>query len=483
MGKIQNISEPSMVALVVGNASGSKLLQSFLDGHDEIISIPGYPLVYFYPHWVEWKNDLGSRHSWDLIIDLFIEKHSSIFDSRSQQGLGGLDTLGDEKNEHIQINIVEFKKVLLEYLANKNISSRTFLLGIHYAYAVCRGIDYSKIKIIIYHIHLTEYLEKYLKDDFPDVKVLGMTRKPSNNIYGRFKGSQWNVDLSKFNFTDVMIYRNRTYYNSCMVIYGEIDRIVRLNRSLDYMSIRHEDLGSNISKVMLAISKFLGIIYQDTMLEMSFDGKRWWGVSIYEKGLHNKFNNEISKDTWSDKIYNNDCRVAEGVLYDYIDLYDYTPLNYFKNDKFRDRFILLFFILMPSKPEIEILKSVMSFRNHLNFIGFAYKEIMTYIPVKDYSSSSSYRYRWCYKDYNILEKKWYKFNLSSGLFSRKTRPSKLAALFVFLPITYARFLWAIVCFPVFILRRQFLQYKVLFKRIFSGNTFPVNIISDIQASN
>ena len=51
------LQEPQMVALVVGNASGSKLLQSFLDGHNEVISIPGYPLVYFYPHWNEWKNN------------------------------------------------------------------------------------------------------------------------------------------------------------------------------------------------------------------------------------------------------------------------------------------------------------------------------------------------------------------------------------------------------------------------------------------
>ena len=142
------LQEPQMVALVVGNASGSTLLQSFLDGHNEVISIPGYPLVYFYPHWNEWKNNFGGNWNWGIIVDLFIKKHSSIIDSRLLQGLDGLDTLGDSKDEFILVDKVKFKSILLEYLTKREISSRNFLFGVHYAYAISRGRDYKNIKVI-----------------------------------------------------------------------------------------------------------------------------------------------------------------------------------------------------------------------------------------------------------------------------------------------------------------------------------------------
>ena len=42
-----------LIVFCVGG--GSKLLQSQLDGVNNISSIPGYPLKYFYKHWDEWK--------------------------------------------------------------------------------------------------------------------------------------------------------------------------------------------------------------------------------------------------------------------------------------------------------------------------------------------------------------------------------------------------------------------------------------------
>ena len=69
-----------------------------------------------------------------------------------------------------------------------------------------------------------------------------------------------------------------------------------LNKTLDYKIVRHEDLGGRILKVMQGVSDFSGIKYQNTMLKMTFDNKKWWGVGVYEKGLKNKFNNEISRD-------------------------------------------------------------------------------------------------------------------------------------------------------------------------------------------
>jgi len=44
-----DIPEPRMVALVCSGRAGTKILQSYLDSHESIQMIPGYPLLYLYP--------------------------------------------------------------------------------------------------------------------------------------------------------------------------------------------------------------------------------------------------------------------------------------------------------------------------------------------------------------------------------------------------------------------------------------------------
>ena len=65
----ENLNEQDfkIYALLTGSGIGTKPLQSFLDSHMEIITIPGYPLVYFYPHCNHWKKMLD-EWSWENII-------------------------------------------------------------------------------------------------------------------------------------------------------------------------------------------------------------------------------------------------------------------------------------------------------------------------------------------------------------------------------------------------------------------------------
>ena len=53
--KFKNIKTIIMTA---GNGSGSKYFQSFFDGHEEVLMIPGYILMYLLPHWKEWEKKI-----------------------------------------------------------------------------------------------------------------------------------------------------------------------------------------------------------------------------------------------------------------------------------------------------------------------------------------------------------------------------------------------------------------------------------------
>ena len=132
-------------------------------------------------------------------------------------------------------------------------------------------------------------------------------------------------------------------------------------------------------------------------------------------------------------------------------------------------------ILAISKPEVEILKSILSPMEHVNFIRNSYKEIIGDVEVKDYNKNSSYKYRWCYVDYHLADNQWYKFYFPSNKFVKQIGKSKIVVIFLYIPISYIRFILSILGFPLFIAYRQILQYKLLYKRIFSSNTFPKNI--------
>ena len=93
--------------------------------------------MYFYPHWQTWKTELKNKYTWENILNTFCEKHASVLDTRKIPGFNGMTNLGNSGNEHISIDENKFKQTVLFLLKNKEISSKNFLLAIHYAYSYC----------------------------------------------------------------------------------------------------------------------------------------------------------------------------------------------------------------------------------------------------------------------------------------------------------------------------------------------------------
>ena len=91
--RLRDIPEPAVIGLFVGNGTGSKLLQSYVDGAPELYMIPAYPLMYFYPHWRDWARQNAGNWSWERALDLFCEKHASVLDTRRIPGFNGLQNL------------------------------------------------------------------------------------------------------------------------------------------------------------------------------------------------------------------------------------------------------------------------------------------------------------------------------------------------------------------------------------------------------
>ena len=59
------------------------------------------------------------------------------------------------------------------------------MIAIHYAFHKARGKSFKEIKYILFHIHNYEYYKKYLIKDFPNSKLILITRNPLENFWRR----------------------------------------------------------------------------------------------------------------------------------------------------------------------------------------------------------------------------------------------------------------------------------------------------------
>lgn len=480
--RFEAIPEPDVVALFVGNASGSKLLQAFLDNHPQLYMIPGYPLVYFYPHWETWKDELRDDWNWERIIATFCVKHASVLDTRKIPGFAGLTTLGENQDEYLAINEELFRHTLGCLLEGREISSRTFLLAVHYAYALCRGEDLSKKKTLIYHIHVTQYIPGYLIKDFPSLKAIGMVRDSRLNFFGRFKSGVWNVDDVKLNRTDAMIYRSRTYLNTCDCVFNVLQYLPAL-KDIDVRMVAHEDMGVRLSDVMRGVASFLNIDFLPLMLEMTFGGKPWWGDKIYEKKATNRFNPEVLDKKWRKKISRVDVFVMEGVLYDYLEKYGYGDLQGYKRDTVLRRLLLYIAVLVPSKLETFIFRQYLNPVTHFDFLRACVRESLGRTELKDYTSNASYYYRTDYIPLKLWRGRRYVSLLKAAMTNGENKPYCLRAGIrlslvrgLYVAVNYARFWWAIGTFPKVIMERAFMLYRCLGRRIRKENFLPDHIL-------
>ena len=333
----EDIREPRMVCFGTGNGSGSKLFQGYLDNHPQIFMIPAYPLMYLYPHWDQWKDELVDEWAWSTIIHEFCIRHGSVIDSRRIPATDGMSTLGEKGDQHVEVNEKIFKSFLIHILKNQPISCRTFLIAIHYAYSFAKGEDLSKKKILVYHIHVHEYVPRYLEPDFPGMLTIAFVRDPRSNLKGRYE-STVRLDAGKLNATDATIYKRRTFYYHWIFYTESLECLKGL--PLDKVKVvRHEDMHYCLEDLMKSTVDFLGIDFHPNLLSCTFGGFSWWGDKVYDMKPMNKPNPRVISLDWKKTIPKLDWFVLEGLFYNYCKKYDYS-LDMYKKDTFIKRFVI-----------------------------------------------------------------------------------------------------------------------------------------------
>jgi len=286
-----NVLENSVTFFTIGRG-GSFFFHSLIDGHKEVATIPGVYLAgYFGSNVFESCTSTTSEE----FVDKFMNTYEIMFDASSQKpvpgdpigGKGtttvaaasGLTTLGEDRDIVLKVDKQKFKDRLVEYVKQiEHIDEKTFFQLIHIVWEeVIRGDDFEDKKALFYHIHnasLINYMsyKKYYKTPKNIFMIRNWLQSLESWMYSSItfhKKDDWNYSIRKSVF--------QQYYNGAFS--KLIHRLFLMRPHIfidtDVAFVKLEDVKNTPEATMRAVSKWMGIEYEESLLKASFMGERF----------------------------------------------------------------------------------------------------------------------------------------------------------------------------------------------------------------
>lgn len=311
-----------LAVLVSGGRTGSDFFQSLLDGHDEILTLPG--IFYF--------DEFLKKLEFEKINPgiLFLKMYKKFFDSRLNS-FERHDQLGINKDQFYLVNEDNFIKKFNEISKEKNISKFEILLNLHLAYSYAKGEDISKKKLIFLHIHHWHRLSSLKELNFSLFYTL---REPLVNLSSAFKNWTSYNNSKSFSFKQLCYYYDR--------IRNGIDYCQKYKKNNFYI-IRLEDIHHKSELVLNNFCKLFNLEFQISLYSSTYHNKKWWGDSLSKKYL-NGINKNYSSQVDESLFYDYDIKYLKSamrVIYSYYYGFDFREKNFFFYRPLKMEMILL----------------------------------------------------------------------------------------------------------------------------------------------
>jgi hypothetical protein len=324
-----------VLAIVFLGRSGSVFLGSLLDDHPQVLMLPGTQLSFYYYFWEKY----GHLTEKNRLIDTFCSYFAVFFDVYAfsalspgeQPAIGlGFSEMGEDRSEKLEIDKGKFIRAMRRTLVElPHIDRKVFFQAIHTAYAVASGrslqLDRSKPLRIVYQLHMNwPDLVSKLVSDFPKAKMIHMIREPFQTMGSHFMHTKGDCHIMNKFYEDAFFYGGK-----------ERSKGVKL-----------EDLHTKPRETLEKIIQWIGIDWSDSLLQSTFNGKKWWNLKDTEQV--NGFNKVIiSKDHGN--LYFKFDRYRLKVLYSKrFKLWGYSV----KQMSRLESLLLLPFLFIPFKMEI-----------------------------------------------------------------------------------------------------------------------------------
>jgi hypothetical protein len=263
------IDNINIIVITAQGRSGSTLLQTLLDGHVEVFSLPGFHYKYDY---------LVGRQDPVNAADDFVKNNPGFFNTEQSYfgrvGIANASLLGECGDKHAEISTELFleKFTLIASHLNSPINRKSFFCIIHIAAAMALGNDPFVQKYILFHLHDNRYdVFREIMDDFPNCRLIATTRDPRESI------ASWKE----------VVRRRRNWSNNFSTIvqsainildaFEMLERFLMLLRPNQWMLVDLARIHTVQDLGMRNLAAWLGISYDDGLCTTTVLGLVWWG--------------------------------------------------------------------------------------------------------------------------------------------------------------------------------------------------------------
>ena len=263
-----------ITAMMHFGRSGTGLLHSLIDGHPQISTLPSIYFSEFFDHSI-WEKIIAN--GWEEMADRFVLTYEVLFDASSPVPIAtksnqsiynigqkeGMINVGLERNEVLSVDKKVFVNELKQLMnCYEELDALTFFKLVHSAYEIAMK-NFNEKNHIFYHIHNPDtYAQLNYLRLAPDTNWVIMVREPLLSC------ESW---VTK-NFYD------NDYINISSKIFTmlfEVDQAIYKNDKS--IGVRLEDLKEYPKKTIPTLCAWLGIKENDSLYEMTAQGKKWWG--------------------------------------------------------------------------------------------------------------------------------------------------------------------------------------------------------------
>jgi hypothetical protein len=323
------------VAIMSWGRSGSLLLSSYLDGHKDVLMLPelrGWRLYEFYERYrsLSWRDKLLGYAAFEPDYPRFFDGDFAISPGRYYAA--------------VQAILAFYGKWPSQFLESR----RAFFLFVHIAYQLALGRrPASSRPLIAYALHaLDDVVARYLVEDFPRAQFVHTVRDPMSSCNGMFR----------FLFSALSENFPRTYVLAPYSAICCLTNTDRPHRGMESRTrtIRLEDLHRDPAETMRDLSDWLGLPYQATLLDSTFNGIPYV-VTSEGKAWSGRRVEQIQRKSWD--LSRKDRALLFALFYENFVEWNYPCPKIFGNPMVRcSVFVSLF--LVPMKMEIIAARAV-----------------------------------------------------------------------------------------------------------------------------
>ena len=342
----QNNSKEPICLLGFGR-SGSLFLQSLLDGHPEVSTLPGY----FFKGWFNqnsWSifepdySDLNWREQLAENICKYFEPQFNAHSKKNLIGMPNKDSswlakytgftqLGENNSETLELDQDIFKKHLIDLLMPYDeIDPKICFNAINESFDQAYRQNLKKInKVTLYHQHNPSFFERANFNYFyPNNKTICIVRNPiqmleSWILHDLKTLQQISENTDSFFDTDEFSKALSTTKN----ILSTLEHFINpMNSITNVRGIRLEDIKNNPKQILPKLTKWIGIKEDKSLYESNFLGKKFSRSSI-------DFTNIEGFDTQAIDIpigrvfHSRDIQILETLFWPFMDQYGYTKMS------------------------------------------------------------------------------------------------------------------------------------------------------------